>query len=214
VWGQALVMTDITYDFEFLENGITIKPISIGMVTDKGDRYYAIFNDMETMNRAYTNKWLTDNVLSKLPLFMDYDGDLVWDMSHADYDKVKPAYEIADDVKHFIRNQTDPKLWAYYGAYDHVCYAQLYGTMMNLPTGFPMWTHEIMQEIEREQERNPHWTPKEQSGGLHNALEDAEWNMEVLREIEGLRRASAVIGAKALPIPAYPLAHPGRVRVW
>ena len=35
-------MTAIDYDFEFLEDGSTIEPISIGMVCEDGREYYAV----------------------------------------------------------------------------------------------------------------------------------------------------------------------------
>lgn len=203
-------MTKIFGDTEFLENGISIKPISFAYVAESGEEYYAINNDLDLMARAYEHPWLRKNVLNKLPLYMDFDGDLVWDQSHEDYDKVKSLHDIKDDIKHFVLGFNNPEIWYDHGAYDHVLVAQLFGTMIQLPVGFPMWFHELQQELERE----PSFVPKEQPGGLHSALADARWIRETYKALEAHRRASTVIGGKALPIPAYPLAHPGRTRVW
>jgi hypothetical protein len=190
-------MTKIFYDTEFLENGISIKLLSIGMVKEDGETYYAIVNDLDLMERAWTHSWLRKNVMQHLPLYVDYDGDLVWDRDCVDYKYVKPRHEIAEDIKYFINGTTNPELWAYYGAYDHVALCQLYGTMVSLPMGIPMFTHELMQEIEKD----TGFVPVEQSEGLHNALEDAEWNKETYQRLQVRRTA-----LKA--------ANPTRTRVW
>lgn len=197
-------------DTEFLENGITIKPISFAFVAENGDEYYAINDDLTLMDKAYTNSWLRKNVLCHLPLLVDEDGDLVWDRDDEHFQYVKPTFQIANEVKWFVNSFTKPEIWYDHGAYDQVVVAQLWGTMMSLPLGFPMWFHELQQELERE----PSFVPKEQPDGLHSALADARWIRETYKALEAHRRASTVIGGKALPIPAYPLAHPGRTRIW
>jgi hypothetical protein len=197
-------------DTEFLENGITIKPISIGIIREDGEEYYAVNSDLSLMERAYEHPWLNKNVLCHLPLFVDYDGDLVWDQSHEDFKNVKSLAQIADDVKYFISQDAQPELWYYYGAYAHVVLAQLFGTMVHMPMGIPQWGHELMQEIEKERG----FTPKAQLEGAHNALADARWTKSVYDDIEHRRMASAVMGGKALPIPAFPTANPGRTRMW
>nr|WP_234899948.1 3'-5' exoribonuclease [Streptomyces filamentosus] len=64
-------------------------------------------------------------------------------------------------------------MWAWYGAYDHVVLAQLFGRMIDLPTGIPMWTNDIQQECQRL--GNPQMP--EQPAGIHNALADARHNL-------------------------------------
>lgn len=196
-------------DTEFLENGISIKPISFAYVAETGEEYYAINSDLELMARAYEHPWLRKNVLPKLPLFMDWDGDLVWDQSHEDYDKVKSLHDIKEDIKHFVLSFSNPEIWYYFGAYDHVVVSQLFGTMIQLPVGFPMWFHELMQELEKEKG----FVPVEQSGGLHNALADARWIRDTYMALEE-RRKPSVVGVKSLPIPAHPVASRMRTRVW
>lgn len=84
---------------------------------------------------------------------------------------------IADGVHDFIVGQPGPvELWADYGAYDHVVLAQLFGTMMDLPDGVPMFTHELRQLWEdagRPEE------PEQQDE--HNALADARYGMALWR---------------------------------
>lgn len=49
-----------------------------------------------------------------------------------------------------LRNQYDPvEFYGYYSAYDHVVLCQLFGKMIDLPTGFPMYTIDLKQELDR-----------------------------------------------------------------
>lgn len=64
------------------------------------------------------------------------------------------------------------EFWGYYSSYDHVILSQLFGTMMNLPKGFPMYTRDIKQECDRL--GNPKLP--EQGEGNHHALSDAKHN--------------------------------------
>jgi len=66
---------NIFYDFEFHEYDVkhrlskkttkTIDLISIGMVNEKGETFYAISNEFD-LKAAWQNKWLRENVLAKI----------------------------------------------------------------------------------------------------------------------------------------------------
>ncbi|HEY9369298.1 3'-5' exoribonuclease domain-containing protein, partial [Streptomyces sp.] len=85
---------------------------------------------------------------------------------------VKRHSEIAIKVRRFIQDTPGAQLWAWYGAYDHVVLAQLFGRMVDLPGGVPMWTNDLQQETARL--GNPQMP--EQPAGVHNALADARHN--------------------------------------
>lgn len=174
----------IYYDCEFLENGRTIAPISIGMVAEDGRELYRVFQIDDTIDVALKNLWLRDNVIAHLPVDLTgstgYDWD--WDTTHPDWVNVKSTFDIRMDVERFIHATPEAELWAWYGAYDHVMYAQLFGKMIDLPKGFPMWTNDLRQEAHRlglgEEEiipAVPHGTDE------HNALADARWNLRLDR---------------------------------
>ena len=174
-------MTAIDYDLEFLEDGRTIELISIGMVCEDGREYYAVNQDMP-VRRIRKHKWLMDNVVPGLP---KPHGDWIlqmpkrWLFNYRD-PAVKSRERIADEVMDFIRVAgPDVQLWADYGAYDHVCLAQLWGRMIDLPEGVPMFTCDIQQEARR---LGFGWDelPKQDSG-KHNALADARHNQTVRR---------------------------------
>lgn len=182
-------MTAIDYDFEFLEDGRTIELISIGMVADDGREYYAVsrhltartWSGWKLRRRIRKHTWLMENVISSLPrAHGDWRNHMPksWLFNYFD-PAVKRRKRIAADVAAFIQATPDVELWANYGAYDHVALAQLWGPMIALPDGVPMYTNDIQQEARR---LGIGWDelPKQESGE-HNALTDARHNQTVRR---------------------------------
>jgi hypothetical protein len=187
-------VTIYTYDTEFLEDGSTINLISIGIVCEDGREYYAVNSDAD-WDRIREDEWLVKNVVAHLPLRGDsqpeepLSGSKRW-FFNLDRKSVliKPKWLIANEVREFLLSrpggtgagewQPNPELWAYYAAYDHVALAQLYGKMISLPRGFPMWTHDLMQQLEQ---MPPGFAKPEQDSNEHNALADARWNMLLLK---------------------------------
>lgn len=166
----------IFYDCEFIEDGRTVDLISIGMVAEDGRELYAVNRDMP-IKRIAKHDWLRKNVVPSLPRI---HGDrrhyvsvrrnpLALDFEHPD---MLSKVRIAAKVERFIQATPDVELWAWYGAYDHVCLAQLWGRMIDLPEGVPMWTNDLKQEAVRL--GNP--PMPEQAEGVHNALADARHN--------------------------------------
>jgi hypothetical protein len=194
-------VTAIDYDLAFLEDGRTIELISIGMVCDDGREYYAVNSDAD-WDRIKKHRWLMANVWPHLPLRGHKSGLVtvggkvetqltepgVIDTSDS---RVKPKWVIANEVRDFIQAcpDTEPQLWADYGAYDHVALCQLWGTMMQLPPGVPMWTHDLRQEIERLGIDTSELPP--QTEGVHNALADARHNQTVRRWLAERAREAA-----------------------
>lgn len=181
----------IYYDCEFLEDGETIRLISIGMVREDGQYLYRIVNDSQLMLDVWKHPWLRKNVIPSLPIesvYREHDIDnsyrelLVWESHHTDYPCIKQRKTIAEDVKRFITDTPNAELWAYYAAYDHVALCQLFGRMIDLPNSVPMHTMDIKQEIMRL--GNPR--VPEQAEGLHNALSDAQWNKETYEYLQQL----------------------------
>jgi len=172
------------YDLEFLEDGVTIDFISIGIVAEDGREYYAVSNELANhpwrpvkgrlARRVRKHKWLMDNVVPSLP---QPHGDWRLHMPKSwlfDFYSpvVRSPERIAEEVAAFLLKDGEPELWAYYGAYDHVRLNQLWGSMIDHPEGIPMWTNDLMQEwLRLGKPEMP-----EQPEGLHNALADARHN--------------------------------------
>lgn len=168
----------IFYDTEFIEDGKTIGLISIGMVREDGRELYRVNRDMPVKQIA-KHDWLRANVVPSLPRI---HGDrrhyvsarrnpLAIDWEHPD---VRPLQSIADAVERFIIATPDVELWAWYGSYDHVALAWLFGPMSQLPAGIPMWTNDLRQEAARLGLTDADMP--EQAAGHHNALADARHN--------------------------------------
>jgi hypothetical protein len=160
----------VSVDFEFLEDGRTIDPISIGMVAEDGREYYAVFDDMP-FGPISRHPWLMNNVMPSLPVRTGHNDP--WDRKHPDFQHVKSREAIRRDVLHFMGRTPSPSLWSWYAAYDHVALAQLWGSVGELPIGIPQRTNDIAQEWER----LGYPLLPEQPSGNHNSLEDARFNI-------------------------------------
>lgn len=156
-------------DTEFLEDGRTIELISIGIVADDGREYYAV-NEEAPWNRIASEPWLRDNVLPTLPLdcieYVPSKFRIDIRQSH----EWRLREEIASEVIAFV--DESPEFWGYYADYDWVVFCWLFGRMIDLPKGFPMYCRDIKQLCD--QLGNPD-LPK-QSSNEHHALADARWN--------------------------------------
>ena len=188
-------------DTEFIEDGSTIDLISIGIVAEDGREYYAINYNCDFSKADY---WVLENVLK--PIGLDQKG-FYYNLGNPDtspayresYSHAKTKDTIAHEVAMFMgcaakteeltttysipEYSEKPEVWGYYSAYDWVAFAQLFGTMMNLPKRFPMYCRDIKQLCDSL--GNPDLP--EQGKGEHNALSDARWNKaayEYLMEIQ------------------------------
>jgi hypothetical protein len=185
----------IFYDCEFLEDGRTIELISIGLVADDDREYYAAASDAP-WERIRKHDWLVRNVVPHLPVTGRTSLDSYLANHPNSYprpsiefvgpdltdSRVKPRQVIANEVRDFILATPGPELWAWYGAYDHVVLCQLWGTMMHLPEGIPMWTNDLKQECARLGDpRMP-----AQESGEHNALADARHVKLMAAFLDGL----------------------------
>lgn len=143
--------TRIWFDTEFIEDGRTIDLISIGMVREDGQYLYLENSECDV---SCASDLVRENVLPHLR-----GGGAQMARS-----------EIAEAVRKFAGEH--PEFWAYYADYDWVALCQLFGTMMQLPKGWPMFCLDIMQEAHRL------GNPELPSIGKdeHNALADAKWN--------------------------------------
>lgn len=179
------------YDTEFLDNGHTIDLISIGIVAEDGRGYYAV-NTEANIDAAKTNPWIVANVLPHLPMnnrgcldrvAADGRHPTLIELEQVDLDRTraetKTKDRIAAEVREFLTadlpddGDTWCELWADYGAYDHVALAQLWGPMIALPPGIPMFTHDIQQYAAHLGIHHNN-LPDNTGNNEHNALADAD----------------------------------------
>lgn len=139
----------IWFDTEFIEDGKTIDLISIGAVREDGAQFYR-----ENINCDFTraSEWVRANVLPHLT------GSQMG------------RRQLARDLQDFVGEK--PEFWGYYADYDWVVLCQLFGTMMDLPKGWPMYCRDLKQLCDSL--GNPKLP--EQGKDEHHALGDARWN--------------------------------------
>src|SRR5262245_65866184 len=115
--------TKFFLDTEFIEDGRTIDLISIGVVCEDGRAFYAESGEVD-WSRA--SEWVLENVRPHL--------------RHP----VLPRFEIARRLVDVV-GACEPEFWGYYADYDWVAVCQLFGTMMDLPRGWPKFCRDMKQ---------------------------------------------------------------------
>jgi hypothetical protein len=166
-------------DTEFIEDGKTIDLISIGIVCEDGRELYLCNKGCE-FNKA--SDWVWKNVLNPIGVTKGpgsgamYPADPnVWVSDLVICDKVLKfcGGRLSESGRFELKpGVSKPEFWAYYADYDWVGFCQLFGTMMDLPKGFPMYCRDVKQWCDML--GNPQLPA--QGKGEHNALEDARWN--------------------------------------
>lgn len=159
-------------DFEFIEDGRTIDPLSLGVVCEDGREFYAENADAD-LSRA--NEWVNTNVLPHLWHRQTDKRDAnLWSRDGGS-GGFWTLDLIASEVRRFVSAGDDrPEFWGYYADYDWVALCQLYGRMVDLPEGWPMFCMDLKQLAVFL--GNPE-LPK-QDGTEHHALADARWNRD------------------------------------
>ena len=154
-------------DFEFNEDGITIDPISLGIVTETGAELYIEFDYDEA--KVAKNEWVMKNVIPLLTKPKDE----------------RLSFEEARiEIYNFISTDPSPEFWAYYADYDWVCFCRMWGKMIDLPEHFPRHCKDLKQlydHLGRPPIARPP-APTEE----HNALVDARWNRHFFRNMRPL----------------------------
>ena len=150
-------------DTEFNERPHTIELISIGIVCEDGRELYLKSSEIDW---GAANSWVLENVK---PIVDGMPG--------------MPRSEIRDRVLELVGNDT-PEFWGYYADYDWVVFCWLFGAMVDLPKGWPMYCRDLKQLSSHTGIR-----PPPQRAGHHDALQDARWVAEAHRYILNERRA-------------------------
>lgn len=160
----------------------TIDLISIGIVSQNEDNYYAVSREFNLNEAWYRHDiledgtklyWIRENVL--LPIWEEYatmyevktGTDLAFTKNNLEYllDRYgRTKKEIAEEVKEFLAHTENPELhpedyhykkddhdfrgvsfYADYCSYDWVVFCWLFGKMIDLPRGFPMYCNDLQQ---------------------------------------------------------------------
>lgn len=142
-------------DTEFIENGPRhpVHLISIGIVCEDGREFY---REDSLCREDLADSWVAQNVLPNLKR-----GNFA-----------ATPFVIRQEIMEFVGSDPSPEFWGYYADYDWVVFAQLFGCMVDLPTGWPMFCRDIKQlAVDCGNPELP-----AQDSVEHNALNDARWN--------------------------------------
>lgn len=143
------------FDTEFIESSRHLDLISIGIVSEDGRELY-LENAEVDWSRA--SDWVIANVKPYLT------GNTI------------SRFEMAQRIKRFI-GYDSPEFWGYFADYDWVLFCWLFGRMVDLPKGWPMFCRDVMQYAEHV--HCPRSRFPQQEGVAHNALDDAIWTKQV-----------------------------------
>ena len=141
-------------DTEFAEDGERIRLISLALVSERDDRFYRVLSDGWSVDDC--NDWVRQHVLPLLP-----PRGPLWSTRE----------QTRKDVTRLLMRDGTPEIWADYGSYDWVALCQLFGTMMDLPSGMPMFVRDLRQEVFRLGVSQ--WDLPSRKSAKHDALEDS-----------------------------------------
>jgi hypothetical protein len=138
--------------------------ISIGIIAEDGREYYAISKEY---NYKDASDWVKENIITQIyreqiPAFKQQFINLK--TFHKYIPDGKTNKQIAEEIKEFCKPQRtfeiekpitikysevqNPEFYGYYSDYDWVLFCSLFGTMMDLPKGFPMYCIDLMQTLD------------------------------------------------------------------
>lgn len=210
-----------------------IELISIGIVSESNDTYYSICKDFD-IKKAWENEWLRDNVLKsiffdlhKINAHMLNIHQTSKEFNLRNLKRIISFYgksreQIAKEVKEYvyrINNNLHPdhvfnfdemikkypiEFYAYYGNYDWVVFCWLFGRMIDLPKGFPMYQKDIKQMLDDKVDYVTKYRIPNKGfddslsfiksmlnyptqDNIHNALDDALWNKKLYEFIIKLK---------------------------
>jgi DNA polymerase III epsilon subunit-like protein len=173
----------IFFDFEF--TGLTMKttPISLGMITEDGHKFYAEFTDYD---KDQCDEWINDNVISKLL----YNDDILYFENDKDNKKIvikNDKKSISESVHQWLKQFKDIEFWGDCVAYDWLLMIDLLGMgkpMRKFPNNFTSYqAFDIFTVLKME-----YYKPKknrheilgiDNNESQHNSLYDAEITMKL-----------------------------------
>lgn len=178
--------------------------ISIGIVAEDGRSYYAVSSEYSEKN---ANQWVKDNVIRKI-----FEEACNHPAGLYGFEKefIKSNTQIANEIRSFFGCWRDQLFWrapngiqvyGYYSDYDWVLFCSLFGRMIDLPKGFPIYCRDLKQSLDEKslkysEQSIPFQSQEECLKNLknrkdypkqtneHNALADARWNHELYKFLQ------------------------------
>lgn len=155
------------------------------------------FMDIQTFHK-YIPEGKTNNQISA-EIMGFVNPDLGWPTFSYNNSELREGGRLDD---HFTKHNAtaidgyffaQPEFYAYYADYDWVLFCSLFGNIMDLPKGFPMYCRDLKQSFDEtviatgftaEALKKQTDYPKQQNE--HNALDDAKWNFKLYQFLQTL----------------------------
>lgn len=157
-----------------------VELISIGMVCEDGRELYAISNEFD---HSKANDFVREHVLT--PEFNHFSinrGSYDLNCMQLKTQHGMPIPAIRRKITQFVNPEVDKNIefYGYFSDYDWVVFASIFGTMMDLPKGFPFYCLDLKQMM-HERGLSSDWKRENcpDPTGEHNALVDAKWNKQL-----------------------------------
>lgn len=177
--------------------------ISIGIKCEDGREYYAVSTEF---NPKDADDWVRENVIAKLP---NRHIDQMSSPRHREESRLwKSNEQIKMEVATFFGYvplwgdygslHTSPdrriEVYAYYADYDWVLFCSLFGRMIDLPDGMPMYCRDLKQMMDRHVETHIGMTLESLKADVnypvqeneHSALDDAIWNFHLYEFLQNV----------------------------
>jgi hypothetical protein len=100
--------------------------------------------------------------------------------------KPNRTYDIEQPITIKYSEVQKPEFYGYYADYDWVVFCWLFGKMIDLPKGFPMYCKDLKQIADEIWEKTGKNTKFKSPKNEHNALSDAKWNKELYKFLTNL----------------------------
>jgi len=176
----------------------TTELISIGIVSEDGREYYAVCNEFD-LDAAWKDTWVRCHVLEKIhDELVKAQGPHARTHHHHLFEPFtkksmryllkwsgKSRYQIRHEINEFVNEE--PEFYGYYADYDWVVFCHLFGRMIDLPSGFPMYCMDLMQ-VMKERGLDSKWKDERCPDPVdeHRAIVDARWNMSLYKALHDL----------------------------
>ena len=153
-----------------------LKPIWRELMIKDG----AEMGELENVSMSY--KWFK-KLINKYGKTNKQIAEEVYNFCTNDYHKgnnlsfeQRKTYDLYDNFK--------PEFYGYYSDYDWVVFCWLFGKMIDLPKGFPMFAFDIQQQIEEYKINKEQLLKEVPQINCHNSLHDAIWNKDAYNWIQ------------------------------
>ncbi|MGL5718069.1 MAG: 3'-5' exoribonuclease domain-containing protein [Paraclostridium sp.] len=167
-------------EFTGLHRNTTL--ISVGIVTDKGDTFYAELTDYD---KKQINPWLEEHVINNLMMKNEREGDLTCNGNHM---RIKGTKEMVREwLNHWLKRYDEIEVWSDCLAYDWVLFNDIFGTAFDIPENvyyipFDICTLFKAKGVDPDISREEFAEAKDMDK-KHNALYDAEIIKECYKKL-------------------------------